>query len=620
MLALLLGSFPFFAQQQFSIIGKVTEVGGGQPLPGAVVKVLGQPQTVVCDANGNYAFQRLPAPTGLLVVSCLGFEHDTTVFSFGKTSALRLDIALKPANMEVKAVEIRARLEGQAKALAEQRVATNIKNVVDAEQMLKFPDMNAAQAISRIPGITLQRDQGEGRYIQLRGTPPELSNFSINGEQIPSPEGGIRYVALDVVPVDQLASIEISKALTPDLDGDAIGGSVNLRMKTARDTVPEVRASFAGGYHSLSEKPQYNVQFAFGQRFGQFGFYTNASFLDDRRAAHNMEFDFNESRFGGDTTFRIHYDDVQLRHYDTRRQRTGLSGSWDWKPNSDHQITLSLMFNRFTENEYRRRVRYNIGSGFMTSETTSREAQILRDLRDREKIQTLSSLNLGGNHTVGLWKIEYLASLSDARENIPDRFDINFVNDLVNLGLDLSEPNFPRILFPRPKDSLTVNNWKDYKFDELLLQKTLTTDRNATARINVERFYGNAHRHGSIKLGGKIRLKNKERDNSGKVYNKFFRVFAVNSPFDSLRKIYSSIAPELTLPVVGGDYGQTNLLNRGYALGATPDPGNSREFVDYYFQNFKMQESDTKEESLAEDFAAKEEILAGYAYPFKKLG
>jgi TonB-dependent receptor len=612
LVSILLSTVPLIAQQQYTITGTVREADTRQSLPGAMVKIIGSNVGQVCDADGNFALRGVDMRSGQLEVSFIGYQSDTSSFDFGQKQAINLTIALLPAAQSMRTVEIRGRLEGQAKALAEQRVATNIKNVIDAEQMQKFPDLNAAQAISRVPGITLLRDQGEGRYVQLRGTPPELSNFSVNGEQIPSPEGGIRYVALDVVPVDQLSSIEISKALTPDLDGDAIGGSINLRTKTARDTIPEIRAALAGGYNNLSQNPQFNAQFAFGQRVKAFGFYVNASFLDDRRAAHNMEFDFNESRFGGDTSFRIHYDDIQIRHYDTRRQRTGLSGAWDWKPNKNHEIMLTLMYNRFDENELRRRVRYNIGNGFMTSETSSREAQILRDTRERRKIQTLSNLNLGGNHTFGLWKVEYLTSLSDAREQIPDRMDINFVNDLVNINIDLEEANFPRVWFPRARDSATVNNYNDYEFDEMLLQNTLTKDQNLTARLHLERLYGDEYNHGSIKIGGKIRFKNKDRDNQGRVYHKFFQVFAVNSPFDSIRQIYNSIAPELLLSTVGNDIGQNDILNRGYALGTVPDMEQSREFVDYYFQNFKLQESDTKEESLAEDFAAEERIYAAF--------
>ena len=613
---LLIGLFfpgAIHAQNNYTIKGRVLDAASKEPLIGANLLVTGASAATNTDTDGAYVLANIPAKKGAIVVSYIGYENDTLLFEFSNKTLIEKTILLNASAVLIAQVEVTGKLQGQMKATHDQLIATSIKNIVASEQMLKFPDLNAAESIARIPGITLQRDQGEGRYVQLRGTPPELSNFSVNGEQIPSPEGNVRYVGLDVVPIDQVASIEISKALTPDQDGDAIGGAVNLVTRMAQDTVPEIHGALAGGYNQLSEKFQYNAQFAFGQRIKKFGFYANGSFLEDNRASHNMEFNFNESRFGGDTTFRIHYDDVQLRHYDITRKRTGLSGTWDFQPNKHHLFSLNLLYNRFSDYENRRRVRYNIGSGFILSETSSREAEIERDLRDREKIQTISSANLGAKHSWGLWALDYTLSLSTAKEDIPDRLDINFSNSLVNLELDLSEPNWPVITFPRPQDSSTVNNYADYEFSEMFFQKSVTNDRNLTGKLNLEKQYETRRGHGSIKVGGKVRLKDKDRDNEGKVYHKYYRVFAVNSPFDSLRKIYTSIGPEFSLATVAGDFDQTDLLNRAYHLGATPDPEKSREFINFYYQNFKLQESDTKEESLAEDFMADENIYAAYA-------
>ena len=94
--------------------------------------------------------------------------------------------------------------------------------------MGRFPDPNAAEATQRISGVTVERDQGEGRFVMVRGTEPRLSAVAINGERIPSPEGDKRFVALDVIPADLLEAVEVVKAITPDMDGDAIGGEVNL--------------------------------------------------------------------------------------------------------------------------------------------------------------------------------------------------------------------------------------------------------------------------------------------------------------------------------------------------------------------------------------------------------
>lgn len=610
--ALTVWSHQSFGQSGYVLFGSVRDANAKTPLVGVSVQVSGTQIGTNTDESGAYLLSDIPDKKGVLVFKYLGFISDSVAFDLGSKRALEKNMSLRQDNLTIRQVEVSGRFTGSGRALNDQRVASNIKNVVSIEQMIKFPDLNAAESIGRIPGITLQRDQGEARYVQLRGTPPELSNFNINGEQIPSPEGNVRYVGLDIVPIDQLASIEISKALTPDQDGDAIGGAINMVTKTAQDTIPEIHAVAAGGYNNLSKKGQYNLQFAFGQRFGKFGFYGNASFWEDNRNTHNMEFNFNESRFSGDTSLRIHYDDVRLRHYEIKRQRTGLSGAWDFKPNRNHVISLNTLYNRFSDDELRRQVRYNIGSGFLTSETSSREANIERDIRDREKIQTITSINLNAKHIFNTWTLDYLFQYSKAEENIPDRFDINFENDLVNLGLDLSTPNWPRVTFPRAKDSLTVLNWPDYEFSELMTQRARTTDRNLTARMNVEKKYEIAAGHGSLKIGWKVRRKNKERDQEAKVFHKYFRVFAVNSPFDSVRQIYNSIGPEFHLGTVNGGFSENNHLNRGYSIGATPDPNLSRDFFDFYFQNFKLQESDTKEESLSEDYTADESIYAAY--------
>ena len=119
-------------------------------------------------------------------------------------------------------------LEGQAKALNTQMNTINITNIVAADQIGRFPDKNAAEATQRIPGVSLNRDMGEGRYIIIRGTEARLNSTTVNGERIPSPEAGVRNVALDTIPADLLGSIEVSKALRPDMDGDSIGGTVDL--------------------------------------------------------------------------------------------------------------------------------------------------------------------------------------------------------------------------------------------------------------------------------------------------------------------------------------------------------------------------------------------------------
>jgi outer membrane receptor protein involved in Fe transport len=118
--------------------------------------------------------------------------------------------------------------DGQARALQQQRHSANITNVVAADQIGRFPDANIGDAMKRIPGIAVQVDQGEARFGLIRGTEPRLNSITLNGERVPSAEGEVREVQLDLIPADMVQSIEVNKAVTPDMDADAIGASVNI--------------------------------------------------------------------------------------------------------------------------------------------------------------------------------------------------------------------------------------------------------------------------------------------------------------------------------------------------------------------------------------------------------
>ena len=121
--------------------------------------------------------------------------------------------------------------------------------VLSAEVITSLPNANIADALGRLPSVTLERDEGEGKYVQIRGTEPRLSNTTIDGVNVPSPESGVRQIKLDTVASDLVESIEINKTLQANMDGDGIGGSVNLRTKTAGDQ-PTVMLSGARRLHA----------------------------------------------------------------------------------------------------------------------------------------------------------------------------------------------------------------------------------------------------------------------------------------------------------------------------------------------------------------------------------
>lgn len=192
----------------------VQDANTKEALTGATISLENTLLGAISDIKGAFYIADIPLQSVSIRVSLTGYTTKIFRHDFVKGPAV-ISITLEPDGISLAQVEIKGKAEGQIRAMIEQKRAESIKNIVSAEQIATFPDMNAAEVMQRIPGITLQRDQGEGRFVQLRGTPPELTNFNINGEQIPSPQGGVRYVGMDIIPADQIEFIEVSKVMTP---------------------------------------------------------------------------------------------------------------------------------------------------------------------------------------------------------------------------------------------------------------------------------------------------------------------------------------------------------------------------------------------------------------------
>src|ERR1019366_3934832 len=161
------------------------------------------------------------------------------------------------------------RLQGEAEAINIERTADDIVQVLPLSVISSLPNTNMAEAVGRLPSVTLERDEGEGKYLQIRGTEPRLSNFTVNGVNIPSPESNVRNVKLDVMPAALVDRIEVFKTLSASQDADAIGGSVNMVTKTAGDK-PTINLNGMGGYTPI-QNGRWLDSFdgSLGQRFGE---------------------------------------------------------------------------------------------------------------------------------------------------------------------------------------------------------------------------------------------------------------------------------------------------------------------------------------------------------------
>lgn len=619
----LLFATPFFAlecaaQNNYSISGTVTDGQSGEPLPGATVAIKNTSLGTSSDGQGTFVLKNIPQEKATIIVAYIGYEDYVFEHDFSKKPAPVFDIKLQSTAVELELVQVEGRAEGNLRAFIEQKKSENIKNVIAAEQIASFPDMNAAEAMQRIPGITLQRDQGEGRYVQLRGTPPELTVFNVNGEQVPSPEGRVRYVGMDIIPADQIEFVEVNKVLTPDMDADGIGGAVNIKTKEATGEQPEIRATLAGGYNNLRQAPIYNLQFSYGQRYGKLGFQVNSSYFQNNQGSDNIEYKYAKGPFfgsqdAGQDNYYVQYREVQFRHYDITRTRISVSPTLDLRFNKNSFLYLRGMYNSFTDDETRRRLVYGLDDAL--SATYYLYGGVKHDIKARVKKQELSTLAFGGEHRIGRATLDYQLFYALASESEPDRMEASFDSpgQAIAIDFDLSDPDYPRATFPNPSNAGNVTRYEDYELDDLLFENSLATDRNLTPRANIKIPYSiGSHSNGYFKFGGKIRQKKKGRDIRSQAFAAYFEESS----------IYPGLGPELSLATISDGFREDNLLGHSYALEYMPSEQKLRDFYEFYPQHFIFDRTATRVQSFGEDYKAEETIYAGYGmvrHDFDKL-
>ena len=485
-----------FAQATGGLTGRVIDNVTGNPLQGANVTIEGTAINTQTDRTGRFRLLRVPTGKQKVVISYLGYETATEDVTITAGLFTSLDSNLKTSISET--VEVSAPiLDGQAKALNQQKEAVNITNIVSADQIGRFPDPNAAEATQRIPGITIERDQGEGRYIQVRGTEARLNSMMIDGERVPSPEGDIRAVALDVVPADLLEAIEVTKAPTADMDADSIGGSVNLVTKGA-PTKTRVSLTAGFGYNRVAQDYLQTFNGTIGRRFfnDKLGVLFSASYLNTDRGSENFEPEYDDGEL----------DDLQLRDYTINRKRWGFIPSLDYRFSETSRIFFKGIYNQFDDHEFRRRTRYRPGND-----------RIERELKDRFEGQTITQGSFGGDHVLpNFFQIDYKFSYAFADEVEPGRLDTTFrQNDVV------FNPNVtPTSIDPNNIQANPVNEDLGlYEFDEAVREDNTTNQRDFKFKVNVTAPLPTGDGFaGVVKFGAKNKYIKKFRNNEVTVF------------------------------------------------------------------------------------------------------
>src|SRR5882762_8174099 len=228
-------------ERKGSIGGRVTDNSGGL-LQGAQIELQPKNLSLASNGQGEFFINDLEPGSYTLAVTYVGFKAFTTPLNVvaGQTANVEVKLEVESQNLEVLVTAERA--SGEAEAVNRERSADNILQVLPADVLRSLPNANMADALGRLPSVTIERDEGEGKYVQIRGTEPRLANVTIDGVNTPSPESAVRQIKLDAIPADIVESVEINKTLQANMEPDGIGGSVNLVTKTAGER-PTVNVS-----------------------------------------------------------------------------------------------------------------------------------------------------------------------------------------------------------------------------------------------------------------------------------------------------------------------------------------------------------------------------------------
>lgn len=582
------------------IVGKITDAKTGEALLGAHVMVQGTAIGASTNVDGEYVIPGVPPGSFTLTISYLGYKKVTTSVAVVSDTTLRLNVRLQLDVVQFDEVTVTGQLEGQVQAINQQLSSNTIVNVVSGDRIRELPDQNAAESIGRLPGISIQRDAGEGQKVVVRGLSPKFNSITVNGERIPSTDATDRSVDLSMISSDILSGIEVFKALTPDKDGDAVGGTVNLVLKRAPAGLRgDVRAQ-SGYNHQRNEYGQYRANCIASDRFFDdvFGVLLTANVQRANRGSDKQTADylFKREAAGAETRSVIQIDNLNLAYRSETRERYGAGLTLDYALDNGG-LFLSSFISQTDRDILTLRKRYRVGS--FTTEY---------DLTDRRQNTRLITTSLKGEHTFDVLEIEWQGAYSSSRQDVPysnyARFqEVGAFND------GLIDDQGPTIIPGFARNDLS-STWFQYaSFDP---EKVVDQDRSAQLNVKIPLRFGEDIA-GMVKMGGKFRGKNRTR-NVTEYLTPFAETDRIGQANPGLFTLYRS-KNILIENFANPGFHVDDFLDNQYAFTFGLDRGRLDAFHSAYTDHYALNRWFD-----LDDYDASENVLAGYVMAEFNIG
>jgi TonB-dependent receptor len=587
------------------IEGYIKDALTENPLPGANVILQGTSLGAATDLNGRFVILNVPPGSYTIVVRYIGYSDKQIDVRVRPNQIVTQDFLLDFVVLKGEEVVVTAQAEGQMEAINQQITSRTIENIVSDARIQELPDANAAESIGRLPGVSILRDAGEGNKVVIRGLSPKYNVITVNGVRIASTSASDRSVNLNVISPNVLAGISVMKSLTPDKDADALGGTVDLKLKEAPKGI-KMDVLFQGGYNGQqSTYDMYKFVANISDRFfgNRLGILAQANLEQANRGSDqlNAGYELQREKNQGEKYAPIFINDLSLKDRLEIRHRYGGSFIFDFKlPNG--KINLSNFGSRLYQDIVSRQNSYAIG-----------ENRHNYSLSDNEVTVDMFTNSLSVEQIYGWAKIDYGLSLSQSHRKSPNNRDWSFFEEAA-----FDQPESGEQLNELPPDKVAQyarNNLERSYLRDSNLNKTDTKEREITAQANVEvPFTFTDKITGKVKFGGKYRDKSRS-------YNREQWGWAAHAGYEEQRKAIYAAFPEVfgsegqgaqvDIPMkyfIDTSYDPGKFLAGQYELGYTPDVDFMNKVTDA-IQNQWWYEATS---SLLDDYNGTERLPAGY--------
>ncbi len=579
-----------------SIYGIVTDSDTGDPLPGATVTITGTNIGTSTDVEGRFRLRRVPSGMQTIVIHFVGYDPYEEEIELEGGVQLRKDVSLQIGLLELEGVNVVAQAIGQAGAYNRQRNAPNILTVVSDEQIQRFPDLNVSDALRRMPGISTEEFRGEATAMYVRGMAPGLNTVTLDGERLATTGRTDRDVTLTGISSDLIGAIEVTKAITPDMDADAVGGSVNL---VANRTVGEQRifnVMASGGWHNYAGIGNPKASVHYGRSSGNLSYSLRGNVGRENRRMDDIRHFWSEQDFNGQMIDRV--DQMRIGEYEFQTDRYALAGRLDYRFNDNNSFFVRGLYNMRDKRGIRHQYRLRPDRGDIVSVNGSVyqvSGTRVEPIGRRNHIQNeLASITVGGESDFSALTMDYSFTYSYGTHNSPYQEYLRYRVNGMDMTYDVSNRNAAIVNWINGSESV-VSDPNSYSMTRYENRIDDVVDNDINTRVNFTMPYNLGNAIGTFKFGGRFFHKHKDRDHEVIEFNDINGTFLMSE--------------------VASDRFNRELVDGRYQIYHTVDWSKGIPFRKANMSNFLMDSDDELEYYLISDpsdYIATETIAATY--------